>query len=71
MLEVKAGSVSCPINSEWHAICNSQPLFFMEISLFGTFVIVLAVGAAAQWLGWRLKIPAILLLLGAGLAAGR
>ncbi|MDP0496680.1 MAG: cation:proton antiporter [Verrucomicrobiota bacterium JB024] len=42
----------------------------MEISLFGTFVIVLAVGATAQWLGWRLKIPAILLLLGAGLAAG-
>ncbi|MBC2594342.1 cation:proton antiporter [Ruficoccus amylovorans] len=42
----------------------------MEISLFGTFVLVLAVGAVAQWVGWRLKIPAILLLLGAGLAAG-
>ncbi len=42
----------------------------MEISLFGTFVLVLAVGAVAQWLGWRFKIPAILLLLGAGLAAG-
>ncbi|QYY36170.1 sodium:proton antiporter [Ruficoccus sp. ZRK36] len=42
----------------------------MEISLFGTFVLVLAVGAAAQWIGWRLKIPAILLLLAAGLTAG-
>lgn len=42
----------------------------MEISLFGTFVLVLAIGALAQWLGWKLKIPAILLLLAAGLLAG-
>ena len=31
---------------------------------------VLAIGVAAQYLGWRLKVPAIVFLLGAGLVAG-
>ncbi len=42
----------------------------MEISLFNSFILVLAIGAVAQWVGWRLKIPAILLLLAAGLMVG-
>ena len=32
---------------------------------------VVAAGVAAQWLAWRLKLPAILLLLAAGFAFGR
>ncbi|MEO0795139.1 MAG: cation:proton antiporter [Verrucomicrobiota bacterium] len=32
--------------------------------------VILALGAAAQWIGWRMKIPAILLLLGAGFVVG-
>ena len=31
---------------------------------------VLAVGVAAQWLGWRVRVPAIVFLLAAGLVAG-
>lgn len=31
---------------------------------------VLAMGAVAQWLGWRLRVPAIIFLLILGLAAG-
>lgn len=32
--------------------------------------IMLVLGSAAQWIGWRLKIPSILLLLATGLIAG-
>ena len=32
---------------------------------------VVAAGLAAQWVAWRIKLPAILLLLGAGFALGR
>ncbi|MEM8550346.1 MAG: cation:proton antiporter [Verrucomicrobiota bacterium] len=42
----------------------------MEKALFNTLILVLAIGAVAQWMGWRLKIPAILLLLASGLVAG-
>ncbi len=33
-------------------------------------VAILAIGVASQWIAWRLRFPAILLLLAAGLAAG-
>jgi NhaP-type Na+/H+ or K+/H+ antiporter len=31
---------------------------------------VIVLGIAAQWLAWRLRLPSILLLLGAGFLAG-
>lgn len=42
----------------------------MENSVFFSLSLVLILGAAAQWLGWRFKIPSILLLLVAGFAVG-
>ncbi|WP_309387094.1 cation:proton antiporter [Cerasicoccus frondis] len=42
----------------------------MEVSIYGSFAWIIALGAIAQWLGWRLKIPAILLLLGTGFIVG-
>ncbi|WOO39968.1 cation:proton antiporter [Rubellicoccus peritrichatus] len=35
-----------------------------------SLLLIFAIGAAAQWLGWRLKVPAILLLLAGGFLAG-
>ncbi|WP_309398541.1 cation:proton antiporter [Cerasicoccus maritimus] len=42
----------------------------MEVSIYGSFAWIIALGAIAQWVGWKLKIPAILLLLGAGFLVG-
>ncbi len=42
----------------------------MKESFIVGLVAVSVLGAAAQWLGWRLRLPAILLLLGFGIAAG-
>lgn len=41
----------------------------MEHELVG-LVLILTTGVAAQWLAWRLRLPAILLLLTAGMIAG-
>jgi NhaP-type Na+/H+ or K+/H+ antiporter len=41
----------------------------MEL-LIGKLALVGALGAAAQWLAWRARLPAIVLLLGAGFLAG-
>ncbi len=42
----------------------------MSIYLLVGLVSILALGVAAQWLAWRLKLPAILLLLISGIIAG-
>ncbi|MGE9291979.1 MAG: cation:proton antiporter, partial [Puniceicoccales bacterium] len=42
----------------------------MELSVAASLLLIFAIGAVAQWIGWRLKIPAILLLLTAGFLAG-
>lgn len=42
-----------------------------EISALGFLTLVLALGVAAQWLAWRLKLPSILLLLAFGFALGQ
>jgi NhaP-type Na+/H+ or K+/H+ antiporter len=39
-------------------------------AILAGITLVLALGAAAQWLGWRIGVPAILLLLAAGFLAG-
>lgn len=41
-----------------------------EVSIYGSLASIIALGAVAQWVGWKLKIPAILLLLGAGFLVG-
>ena len=38
--------------------------------LMGQLALIAVLGIAAQWLAWRMKLPAILLLLLVGLAAG-
>lgn len=38
--------------------------------VFATLTLILLLGVAAQWVGWRFKIPAILILLCAGFLAG-
>lgn len=35
------------------------------------FALVGALGVGSQWLAWRLRMPAIVLMLAAGLAVGR
>ncbi|BAN34318.1 sodium/hydrogen exchanger [Sulfuricella denitrificans skB26] len=42
----------------------------LAIHFSGFFIIVTALGIGAQWLAWRFRLPAILLLAIAGLAAG-
>lgn len=42
----------------------------MEFHLIHVLVLIAALGIAAQWLAWRLHLPAIVLLLIAGLLAG-
>ncbi|WP_269542774.1 cation:proton antiporter [Cerasicoccus fimbriatus] len=42
----------------------------MEVSIYGSLAWIIFLGAVAQWVGWRLKIPAILLLLGTGFLVG-
>jgi NhaP-type Na+/H+ or K+/H+ antiporter len=42
----------------------------MEIGLLIGLVSIIALGVSAQWLAWRLKLPAILLLLVFGIVAG-
>lgn len=42
----------------------------MDHQLTLIFVLVLTLGLAAQWLSWRLRLPAIVLLIAAGLLAG-
>ncbi len=42
----------------------------MELPVELTVTLVVGLGLACQWLAWRLGIPAIILLSGAGLAAG-
>jgi len=42
----------------------------MEGSIYGSVTLILLLSAIAQWIGWRLKVPAILLLLGAGFLVG-
>ena len=42
----------------------------MEIPIFFSFVMILALGAVCQWLGWRYKLPSILFLLISGFVAG-
>ncbi len=42
----------------------------MELSVAASLLLIFAIGALAQWVGWRLRIPAILLLLAAGFLAG-
>ena len=42
----------------------------MNDSFVVGLVSVAVLGGAAQWLGWRLRLPAILLLLLFGMAAG-
>lgn len=42
----------------------------MEVTVYGSIAAIVVLGAIAQWVGWRLKIPAILLLLGAGFLVG-
>ena len=41
------------------------------ISALGFLTLVLAIGVAAQWIAWRLKLPSILLLLAFGFALGQ
>ncbi|HEC13637.1 MAG TPA: sodium:proton antiporter [Acidiferrobacteraceae bacterium] len=42
----------------------------MELHLIHVLVLIAALGITAQWLAWRLNLPAIVLLLIAGLVAG-
>ena len=42
----------------------------MEYSIPGGLALIIILGAAAQWLGWRLRLPSILLLLICGFVAG-
>lgn len=42
----------------------------MEDSTFAFVLTVFVAGVAAQWVGWRLRIPAIVVLLAVGLLAG-
>lgn len=42
----------------------------MELSTVEFLMIVLALGIVAQWIGWKLKVPAILILLITGFVAG-
>lgn len=42
----------------------------MELSVAASLLLIFAIGAVAQWLGWRLRVPAILLLLASGFLAG-
>jgi NhaP-type Na+/H+ or K+/H+ antiporter len=42
----------------------------MQVEVVNGIVTLVALGAAAQWLAWRLKIPSILVLLAVGFAAG-
>lgn len=42
----------------------------MEVTVYGSIAIIVVLGAVAQWIGWKLKIPAILLLLGLGFLVG-
>lgn len=42
----------------------------MQEEMIAVVAAVLAGGVAAQWLGWRLRVPAIVFLLGGGLVAG-
>lgn len=42
----------------------------MSERLMVTLAGILVLGIASQWLAWRLRIPSILLLLGAGFAVG-
>lgn len=42
----------------------------MSQTLLMTLAAVVVLGVASQWTAWRLRIPAILLLLGMGIAAG-
>ncbi len=42
----------------------------MEHHLAEILASVLIVGIAAQWIGWRLRIPALILLILAGLLMG-
>jgi len=42
----------------------------MELSIYGSVACIVFFGAVAQWVGWKLKIPAILLLLGTGFLVG-
>ncbi len=42
----------------------------MESGVVAAVAAVLVIGVASQWAGWRLKVPAIVFLLAAGLIAG-
>jgi len=42
----------------------------MGETIYGSMALILVLGAIAQWIGWRMKVPAILLLLGAGFLVG-
>lgn len=42
----------------------------MQLELAGAVALVLVLGVAAQWLAWRSKLPAIILLSAVGLVAG-
>ncbi len=42
----------------------------MSHDILNGIVVLLALGAAAQWLAWRLRVPSILILLAVGFVAG-
>lgn len=42
----------------------------MELSVAASLLTIFAIGAVAQWFGWRLRVPAILILLASGFLAG-
>lgn len=42
----------------------------MELHHLVELALLIVLGIAAQWIGWRLKLPSILFLLGAGVLAG-
>ncbi len=42
----------------------------MHLDLAGAVALILVLGVAAQWIAWRIKLPAIILLSAAGLVAG-
>jgi len=42
----------------------------MDSQLITSLILIIALGIGSQWLAWRLKLPAIILLMVAGLSAG-
>lgn len=51
-------------------IFENIPIAAGNGAVASSLLLIFAIGAAAQWLGWRMRVPAILLLLAGGFLAG-